>query len=660
LENSFWGVVNDRHRRECCPSTALHGVWRGSSAHEVRVFASDYEGVSDCPSSNDTRDSYGPRLEALVYGNLYVGSDTDFGPATRMEALDQREASGTLERLFRQHGLEALERLDGNFNALLHLPDERKLILVVDKFGCNDIFYRIESDSLVFATHPALVAPRCVTFDPVAVAFFLAQESFIPAPFTLMSAVRSVGRARCMIVEYGEGGLKTSLERYWQPKPSWDVRTRSQAISVFGDLLSRSIDLGIGSRTALMLSGGVDSSLLLGLTAPKVRGELVTITWVTKGFSEDETANAKAAKLARDFSLPHVTVAADPACDSLPEEWDRAASSWMSGGRITTPLWYRLGNTLKARFGEGYCVLSGQGADTLADNNYTSPSWGYLTRRTLYSSWFLRLLPFLRHFAPPMHGSIDQACSQLTASVAGPRIAGMVKSVLGGLGSRNAFYGGRLFGYGEMPGLARQYYPILSDSGFDQVTGWYQEHFLDALVKKLDPSTFYRLMIEMSMDMVMLHLDSRLIFHALGASGGRVRLPFLDSRMVNFFGSLPYCARACYRSAKDVVRSQPAVRRLAGQKPTAPRPQRLDETGADEPGVDEVLLRGSLGEHFRSMFKGLTFINRTPNLFDYLDERHFDKQISAFQRGDRLIDFRLINKIASLEHWARQLSPTQV
>lgn len=649
MENSFWGVINDRHGRESCPSAALREVWHGYPAHDFRLLTVQCEGRDDRGAPNRAGESFGTRIEVLVRGNLYVGSDTDFGPTTRVEALEQHEASGTLERLYRRYGLDALARLDGDFNAIIHLRDEQKLILVVDKFGCNDIFYRVESDRLVFGSHPALVAPPSVTFDAVAVAFLLAQESFVPAPFTLMPAVRSVGRARCMIVEYGGETLKTRIERYWQSKPSRDIRTRGEALSALGDLLSRSIDLGIGSRTALMLSGGVDSSLLLNLTAPKVQGELVTITWVTKGFSEDEAANAKAAKLARDLSLPHLTVAADPACDSLPEEWDRATSSWMTGGRITTPLWYRLGNNLRDRFGEGYHVLSGQGADTLADNNYTSPSWGYLARRTLFSSWFLRLLPLLRHLTPRAHSPMERNCSQLTHMVAGSRISGMVKSVLRGVNSPGTFYGGRLFGYGEMPGLAQEYYPILSGLGFAKVTGWHYDNFLQSIITKLDPSNFYRFMIEMSMDMVMLHLDSRLIFHTLGQTGGRVRLPFLDSRIVNFFGSLPYSARAWYRSAKDVVRSQPAVRRRVEPMPTVP-------LRTDSPGVDEVLLRGSLGEHFRSMFKDLSFIDRTPGLFDYLDERYFGHEMRAFQRGDQLRDFRLINKIASLEHWARQLA----
>lgn len=80
------------------------------------------------------------------------------------------------------------------------------------------------------------------------------------------------------------------------------------------------------------------------------------------------------------------------------------------------------------------------------------------------------------------------------------------------------------------------------------------------------------------------------------------------------------------------------------------------DAGAADSGVDEVLLRGSLGEHFRSMFKDLSFIERTPGLLDYLDKRHLEQELTAFQRGARLRDFRLINKIASLEHWARQLT----
>jgi hypothetical protein len=67
-------------------------------------------------------------------------------------------------------------------------------------------------------------------------------------------------------------------------------------------------------------------------------------------------------------------------------------------------------------------------------------------------------------------------------------------------------------------------------------------------------------------------------------------------------------------------------------------------------------LRGSLGEHFRTMFNDLSFLALTPDFFDVVDESHFYSELNAFRRGDRPKDFRLINKVASLEHWARQLT----
>src|SRR6266853_1619949 len=82
---------------------------------------------------------------------------------------------------------------------------------------------------------------------------------------------------------------------------------------------------------------------------------------------------------------------------------------------------------------------------------------------------------------------------------------------LGGMSAREVFYAGRLFGHGEMPGVSRAYFPMLSSQGFDRVVDWYRSNFIRPLVQNLDARNFYRQMIQMSLDMNMLHLDSRLL-----------------------------------------------------------------------------------------------------------------------------------------------------
>jgi Asparagine synthase/Glutamine amidotransferase domain len=652
LRDSFWGVVADRDGYVESPPKAFGQVCLSAPKSSARIYVHEAGRPHSLRPVLEGEETSG--LGIVVKGNLYIGSDSDYGAETRVKPIVSREIACTIARLYRQYGLDALPLLEGNFALIIHIPDKRQLLLAVDKFGCNDIFYRIGKGSLVFGSHPALIAPAAVSLDALSLAFMLAQESFIPAPFTLIPEVRSLGRAHYLMIDYGGDVLTVTVEKYWKPQSNWRIKSRGEAICSFGAILEQSIDAGLGPRTALMLSGGVDSSLLLSMIAPRARGELVTTTWVTKGFSEDEAANAKAAKLAAEYSLPHLTVSADPASDTLPGEWDEATSSWMTGGRITMPLWTRLGSALRDRLGEGYHVLSGQAADTLADNNYTSATWGYWTRRTLFSSWFLRLLPTLGYLGGSANTGLRHACYQATNWTAGPRIAEMMRSLLNGFTSRKAFYSGRLFGYGEMPGIAQEYFPILSPAGFPKVTDWYYENFLESTIARLNPDNFYRSMIEMSMDMVMLHLDSRLIFHTFASNAGRTRLPFLDPRLVNFFGELPYSARSFYRSSKNILRSQPVLMRLLSQVPD--NVQSGQNRNAEDAGVDEVMLRGSLGEHFRTMFNDLSFLALTPDFFDVVDESHFYSELNAFHRGDRPKDFRLINKVASLEHWARQLT----
>jgi hypothetical protein len=232
---------------------------------------------------------------------------------------------------------------------------------------------------------------------------------------------------------------------------------------------------------------------------------------------------------------------------------------------------------------------------------------GVLGQEGLFSSWFLRLMPMGAALAPAPKGRLGKATVASVQGTLGARLAGMIASVFDGLRSRERFYGGRLFGYGEMPGFAEAQFPILNERGFEQVTDWYCANFVRPTIADLDVNDFYRSMIELSMDMVMLHLDSRVVFHAMRMNGGRAELPFMDARVVNFFGSIPYSARTFYRQPKDIIRSQAALKELLSKVPaerTLPAPR-------EDMSIEELLARGSLGAYFRELLGDLTFLYRS-------------------------------------------------
>jgi hypothetical protein len=201
-----------------------------------------------------------------------------------------------------------------------------------------------------------------------------------------------------------------------------------------------------------------------------------------------------------------------------------------------------------------------------------------------------------------------------------------------------------------MPGISRAYFPMLTRHGFESTAGWYVANFIQPLLESLDSSNFYCQMIQMSMDMNMLHLDSRLLFHIYRQEGGRAQLPFMDARFVNFFGSIPYYARAFYRESKHLIRCQ--LRR----KGMISAPQHSKKSSNPSKRPEQLLLQGTLGEYYRDLLRHPTFPNRSLHLFDYLDQEYLEEQVNRFGKGGDEIDYSLIAKLGTVELWSRSLS----
>jgi hypothetical protein len=231
---------------------------------------------------------------------------------------------------------------------------------------------------------------------------------------------------------------------------------------------------------------------------------------------------------------------------------------------------------------------------------------------------------------------------------ASSRISRMAASLLDGMRGEERFYAGRVFGFGEMPGFSSENFPVLSAKGFEKVADWFSSSFVTPVVSQLTPETFYRGMMELSMDMVMLHLDTRLVIHAFRLGGGNAELPFLDSRVAKFFASLAYPARAFYLPPKWVIEAQFAnggyVRReAAGQAPPGTSPC----TGPFE----NLLLAGSLGSYFREMLAKQSVFDHARGLGDFIDESYCGRQLRAFQCNLGGFDRKFISRVAALELW---------
>jgi len=590
------------------------------------------------------------RPSVFVAGSLYLGSDGEFGESTSVEPLALESAPEVIARSFEIHGTRAFALLDGDFSLVLFDPKSKTVYLVVDKLGCSDIYLRCEGNSVLFASQPSDLFDDSEPFDPILASFLLAQLGFIPSPFTLSNQVKAIGRSKFARISWSALKLRYDVESYWSPEGRWELPSVAASGEKFFTLLRDAVEVRLGARSCILLSGGVDSSLILNLTASSPRDRLVALTGSIAGWSQGEDEIACARSIAADLSVRHEVEVLDPMDETLPEELVDCTISWMNGSRLTLPLWHRFARHLRELLGEGYHVINGQMADTMSDNCYTAETHGYRIRRAMFSAWLLRIIPLLRVVAPHSASAMGRLLFSSTRSVAGPKIARMVESVLNGLSNTASFYAGRVFGYGEMPGVSSSYFPMLTPEGFDRVVDWYSSNFVRPHVENLNSANFYRNMIEMSLDMNHLHLDSRLVFHSYRQEGGRAQLPFTDARIVTFFADLPYSARAFYREPKHIIRRQ---LRREGMK-YRPRPSE-HRNSTPSKSQEQVLLEGTLGNYYRDLLRQPTFPNRAPGLFQFVDEQYFERQVSAFDKGEEGVDHGFISKIGTLEVWSRAL-----
>lgn len=270
----------------------------------------------------------------------------------------------TIVHLYEDHGPRFAQHLRGMFSIALWDDARRRLVLARDRMGVKPLYLLETADGLAFASEvKSLIAAGLLdpALDLEAAELFFAY-GYVPGPRTLFAGVRKLPPAHVLV---WEGGAVSREERYWdrfdsprhRPNGNWH-HDQAMLLELLGTATQQRMvsDVPLG----VMLSGGLDSSLLSALMAQTSREPIRTFSI---GFAEDGAANelADAREVAKRLGTDHhelVTSAADH-----PELLDEAL--WHLEEPIAD-LSY-LGFLLLSRLARNHVTvaLSGQGADEL-------------------------------------------------------------------------------------------------------------------------------------------------------------------------------------------------------------------------------------------------------------------------------------------------------
>ena len=211
-------------------------------------------------------------------------------------------------------GTTCVERFHGMFAFAILERESGRLILARDRLGIKPLYLSLSSDGkrLRFAsTLPALLAAGGIdtAIDPQALHMYMSFHAVVPPPRTILKGVRKLPPATISIFE-SDGRRKDHL--YWDVTYASPQAEDNRSAQEWQEALLEALRTAVKRRmvadvpVGVLLSGGVDSSLVVGLLAEAGQVDLQTFSVgfeSAKGESGDEFAYSDL--IAEHFATKH-------------------------------------------------------------------------------------------------------------------------------------------------------------------------------------------------------------------------------------------------------------------------------------------------------------------------------------------------------------------
>jgi asparagine synthase (glutamine-hydrolysing) len=218
---------------------------------------------------------------AVLNGEIYNHPQLQERLAQKGHRLATRSDTEVLVHLYEDYGDDLVHALEGMFAFAVWDARRGRLLVGRDRYGEKPLFYSQRGGRLVFASElHALLAgsPGLGELNPAAVdAYFI--HGYVPGPGSIVEGVHQLPPAHTLS---WEAGRPLQLRPYWQAPRS--AASCTEPLPELVAELERLLEASMRSRLiadvplGVLLSGGVDSSLIATLAAAQARGPVKAFT----------------------------------------------------------------------------------------------------------------------------------------------------------------------------------------------------------------------------------------------------------------------------------------------------------------------------------------------------------------------------------------------
>jgi asparagine synthase (glutamine-hydrolysing) len=301
-----------------------------------------------------------------------------------------RTDTEVIVHLYEEFGADCVTRLRGMFAFAIWDDREQHLLLARDRVGIKPLYYRLSSQSLIFASEiKAILADPEVEAEvvPGMIDRFLSFY-YVPGEETLLRNIFKLAPGCCMVVKDGRATVKRYWDLQFAPAPSGMREAEAELTTLLDECVRMHMisDVPVG----FLLSGGVDSTAMLGMAVGKTEHQLSSFTL---GFSAPGLADERPyARLAAErFRSSHheMSISAAEFADFLPR------FAWYMEEPVCEPQAVALYYVTRLAAAHVKVLISGEGGDEAFA--------GYPIYRNLI--WLERLKKILG----PLSGTVSSA-----------------------------------------------------------------------------------------------------------------------------------------------------------------------------------------------------------------------------------------------------------
>jgi asparagine synthase (glutamine-hydrolysing) len=234
------------------------------------------------------------KVWVIFNGEIYNFKELRSELETRGHRFRTRSDTEVIVHGYKEWGTKIFDRLNGMFGLAIWDGQNRRLVVARDAMGIKTVYYRLTEGQLTFGSEIRAVLAAGASkpeLDPMAVNLFL-KFRYTPSPFTIFKGIRKLAPGSMLIVENG----RCREERWYDYKPIPFLRPKEEEeaeqelLQLYKGAVKRHLlsDVPVG----ILLSGGLDSGLLLALMNQHGKGWPAYTVGYGETFEDDELANA--------------------------------------------------------------------------------------------------------------------------------------------------------------------------------------------------------------------------------------------------------------------------------------------------------------------------------------------------------------------------------